>query len=115
MSLESDRKQILVEVRTLPTDARRRFREDLWGEIVNYTQRRVADGRTLGSIARELSISKQTVVRARDSEPVTPRLLPVRVAAEAASPPPITVRTQEGVTIEGLDVDGAARLIVALR
>jgi len=83
------------------------FRRD----AIAHARARIADGVSVARIARDLGLrpkSLQVWLRAK------PRLAlrRVRVVVPPQSPdPPVVVITPAGVRVEGLDLDGAAKLL----
>ena len=68
--------------------------------------------RSMASLARALDMAPQTLERI--AAVGRARLVPVRVVAEPRASSALVIRGPRGIVVEGLDVDGVARLIEAL-
>jgi len=98
---------------------RRRYSRDLQADAVRYWQRRQRTGDRLRDVAAALGVAPWSL-RRWWHQAVTHRARFHRVAVVGAAPAPsapglAVVITVQGPRVEGLDVEGVARLLTLLR
>ncbi len=81
------------------------------GLAVSYAREAMATGQSVKAVALELRILPETLVKWLPSLAV---FRSVEVAPASVASGVLRVRTRSGHEVEGLDVDGAARLLLAL-
>ena len=89
-----------------------RLPKSLRAEVIEAAQRARDVGVSLGKIASMTGLSAQSIQRWTQSKPGT-ALVPVRVRPTA--PSGVTVVSPEGWRVLGLDLEGAASLLRAVR
>ena len=87
----------------------RRYPAPLRARLVSLV--RAQPKTSVASLARALDMAPQTLARMVAE---TRRMVPVQVIAEPATSSALVVRGPHGVVVEGLDIDGVAKLIRAL-
>jgi transposase-like protein len=96
-----------------------RYSAGFRAEVVALVRKRRSEGVALSRLARELGLSPQTLVLWLRPSP-RPALRPVRLVTEPTAEVPEKVSerpvllTANGLRIEGLDVEGLARLLRSL-
>lgn len=104
------------ENRRKPTGTR--YSAAFRAEVVTLARDRIAEGVTLARIARDLGLRPKTLTLWL-RRPAVPRLRTVRVERESRPAPivpeirPVVV-LPGGLRVEGLDLDGVARLVRSL-
>ena len=84
LSTATRRQRILDQITQLSTGAQRRYPDPLRNQIIDYAQRRRADGVTIASICTELGVSEPTLSRLLAES--KNRMRPVRVAQNGVCP-----------------------------
>ena len=111
-----------------PREPGRRFSPELRHQLIAATHRLWASGEALADIADALGIHVQTATRyldvpvedgGADHEEVVelagPGLVPMEIPLGELVGGGLRITTPDGFVVEGLDVDAAAALLVALR
>jgi hypothetical protein len=115
----SERKRIADLIAKRPT-RHHVLSDDVREQAIAYTNRRVAEGASVASIARELMVTTTTILRwLKVVPPLTAKLRAVHVREHETEAGPIAtsvlvVTTRDGLRVEGLTLGQIVELVQAL-